>query len=209
MLRGEMMRIAYARVSTDKQELHRQLDALEKVGYDKLIQEKFTGTQKKRAGLDNLFNSVRSGDTVIIESISRLGRKTLDILSTVEELKEQGIEVVSLKENLDTSTPTGQAMFQMMAVIAQLERDLTVQRVNEGLASAKARGVKLGRPRMDKQKVTDALRLYDSGHYSVKDIIRITGISQGSLYRKIKERDSKQLSSDIKYKVKETEDQSY
>lgn len=114
-----MMRIAYARVSTDKQELHRQLDALEKVGYDKLIQEKFTGTQKKRVGLDTLFNSVRSGDTVIIESISRLGRKTLDILSTVEELKEQGVEVVSLKENLDTSTPTGQAMFQMMAVIAQ------------------------------------------------------------------------------------------
>lgn len=193
MLRGEMMRIAYARVSTDKQELHRQLDALEKVGYDKLIQEKFTGTQKKRAGLDTLFNSVRSGDTVIIESISRLGRKTLDILSTVEELKEQGVEVVSLKENLDTSTPTGQAMFQMMAVIAQLERDLTVQRVNEGLASAKARGVKLGRPIMDKQKVKDALSLYDSGHYSVKDIIRITGISQGSLYRKIKERESKQI----------------
>lgn len=143
------MRIAYARVSTDKQELHRQLDALEKVGYDKLIQEKFTGTQKKRTGLDSLFNTVRSGDTVIIESISRLGRKTLDILSTVEELKEQDVEVISLKENLDTSTPTGQAMFQMMAVIAQLERDLTVQRVNEGLASAKARGVKLGRPIMD------------------------------------------------------------
>ncbi|MBC9826172.1 recombinase family protein [Carnobacterium inhibens] len=187
------MRIAYARVSTDKQELYRQLDALERVGYDKLIQEKFTGTQKKRAGLNNLFNTVRSGDIVIIESISRLGRKTLDILSTVEELKEQGVEVISLKENLDTSTPTGQAMFQMMAVIAQLERDLTVQRVNEGLASAKARGVKLGRPIMDTQKVTDALRLYDSGNYSVKDIIRITGISQGSLYRKIKERESKQF----------------
>ena len=187
------MRIAYARVSTDKQELYRQLDALERVGYDKLIQEKFTGTQKKRAGLNNLFNTVRSGDIVIIESISSLGRKTLDILSTVEELKEQGVEVISLKENLDTSTPTGQAMFQMMAVIAQLERDLTVQRVNEGLASAKARGVKLGRPIMDTQKVTDALRLYDSGNYSVKDIIRITGISQGSLYRKIKERESKQF----------------
>lgn len=90
----------------------------------------------------------------------------LDILSTVEELKEQGVEVISLKENLDISTLTGQAMFQMMTVIAQLERDLTVQRVNQGLASAKARGVKLGRPLMDKQKV--------------KDILRITDISQGS-----------------------------
>ncbi|MCI3027526.1 recombinase family protein [Desemzia sp. C1] len=153
-----------------------------------------------------MFNSVRPGDTVIIESISHLGRKTLDILSTVEELKEQEVEIVSLKENIDTSTPTDQAMYQMMAVIAQLERYLTVQRVNEGLASAKARGVKLGRLILDKQKVKDALSLYDSGQYSIKDIIRITSITQGSLYRKIKERDSKQFSSDIKYKLKETED---
>lgn len=75
-------------------------------------------------------------------------------------------------------------MFQMMAVVAQLERNLTAQRVT----SAKARGVKLGRPIIDKQKVKDALSLYDSGHYPIKDIIRFTGISQGSLYRKIKER---------------------
>lgn len=73
----------------------------------------------KRSGLDSLFNTVRSGDTVIIESISHLGRKTLDILSTVEEPKEKRVEVISLKENLDTSSPSGPAMFQMMAVIAQ------------------------------------------------------------------------------------------
>lgn len=115
--------------------------------------------------------------------ISHLGRKTVDIVSTIEELKDQGVEVILLKENLDTSTPTGQAMFQMMDVIVQLERVLTVQQVHEALASVKARGVKIGRPIMDKQKV--------------KDIIRITGISQGSLYRKIKERDSKQILTKI------------
>lgn len=184
------MRIAYARVSTDKQELHRQLDALESVGYDKLIQEKFTGTKKDREGLNSLLDVVRSGDTVIVESISRLGRKTLDILSIVERLDELGVKFVSLKENMDTSTPTGKAMFQMMAVIAQLERDLTVQRVNEGLAAAKARGVQLGRPRVNEQKIEDALQLHAAGNHSIKDIIRLTGVSQGSLYRALRKKEA-------------------
>ncbi|MFJ7890420.1 recombinase family protein [Lysinibacillus xylanilyticus] len=182
------MRIAYARVSTDQQELHRQLDALEKVGYDKLIQEKYTGTKKDRAGLQQLLDIVREGDTVIVESISRLGRKTLDILSTIEELTYRGIIFISLMEKMDTITPTGKAMLGMMAVIAQLERDLIVQRTKEGLESAKQRGVKLGRPKLDEQKVQDALKLYDEGNHSIKDIIRLTGISQGKLYKEINKR---------------------
>lgn len=181
-------RIAYARVSTDAQELHRQLDALDKVGYDKLIQEKYTGTKKDRAGLQQLLDTVREGDTVIVESISRLGRKTLDILSTIEELTNRGIVFISLKENMDTTTPTGKAMLGMMAVIAQLERDLIVQRTKEGLDSAKQRGVKLGRPKLDEQKVQDALKLYDEGNHSIKEIIRVTGISQGKLYKEINKR---------------------
>lgn len=186
------MRIAYARVSTDAQELYRQLDALEKVGYDKLIQEKYTGTKNDRAGLHQLLDIVREGDTVIVESISRLGRKTLDILSTIEELTNRGIVFISLKESMDTTTPTGKAMLGMMAVIAQLERDLIVQRTKEGLDSAKLRGVKLGRPAMDEQKVQDALKLYDEGNHSIKEIIRITGISQGKLYKEINKRQLKQ-----------------
>lgn len=185
------MRIAYARVSTDTQELHRQLDVLDKVGYDKLIQEKYTGTKKDRAGLQQLLDIVREGDVVIVESISRLGRKTLDILSTIEELTNRGIIFISLKENMDTTTPTGKAMLGMMAVIAQLERDLIVQRTKEGLSSAKQRGIRLGRPAMDEQKVQDALKLYDEGNHSVKEIIRITGISQGKLYKEINKRQVK------------------
>ncbi|TFH63497.1 recombinase family protein [Peribacillus frigoritolerans] len=182
------MRIAYARVSTDAQELHRQLDALDKVGYDKLIQEKYTGTKKDRAGLQQLLDSVRDGDTVIVESISRLGRKTLDILSTIEELTNRGIIFISLKENMDTTTPTGKAMLGMMAVIAQLERDLIVQRTKEGLDSAKQRGVKLGRPKLKEEIVQRALKLYDGGNHSIKEIIQLTGISQGKLYKEINKR---------------------
>lgn len=182
------MRLAYARVSTDRQELHRQLDALEKVGYDKIIKEKYTGTKKDREGLNRLFDTVRKGDTVIVESISRLGRNTIDILSIVEELGERGVEFLSLKENIDTSTATGKAMFGMLAVISSLERDLIVQRTKEGLASAKARGVQLGRPELDNQLVKDALTMYDNNTHSIKDITRIVGISQGKLYKEINKR---------------------
>lgn len=182
------MRIAYARVSTDQQELYRQMDILDKVGYDRLIKEKYTGTKKDRAGLNQLMSTVREGDTIIVESISRLGRNTLDILNIVEEIDKLGAKFISLKENLDTSTPTGKAMFNMMAVIAQLERDLIAQRTREGLESAKSRGVRLGRPELSPQKVQDALRLYDNGNHSIKDICRIVGISQGKLYKEINKR---------------------
>jgi len=187
------MKIAYARVSTDNQELHRQLDALKKVGYDKLIQEKYTGTKKDREGLTTLMNTVRKGDTVVVESISRLGRKTLDILTTVEQLDEMGVTFVSIKENMDTSTPTGKAMFQMMAVIAELERNLTVERVKEGLESAKARGKKLGRPKMDSEKVQVALRMYDSKEFTIKEICKQVGISQGKLYKEINKRKAERI----------------
>lgn len=185
--------IAYARVSTEKQELARQLDALEKYGYDKMIQEKYTGTKKDREGLNKLLDTVRTGDTVVVESISRLGRNTVDILTIIEGLDKTGINFVSLKENIDSSTPTGKAMLGMIAVISQLERDLIAQRTREGLQAVKARGVKLGRPSIDSDKVKTALKMHNSGDYSVKEIIETVGISQGKLYKEINKRKEKQL----------------
>lgn len=181
-------KIAYARVSTEQQELARQLDALDKYGYDKLITEKYTGTKKDRVGLNQLMDIVRSGDTVIVESISRLGRNTIDILTIIQELNQRGITFVSLKENIDSSTPTGNAMMGMLAVISQLERDLIAQRTQEGMASAKARGVRLGRPTLDSDKVKTALKMYDSNEYSVREITQQVGISQGKLYKEINKR---------------------
>ena len=180
--------IAYARVSTEQQELARQLDALEKYGYDKLITEKYSGTKKDRVGLNQLMDILRSGDTVVVESISRLGRNTIDILTIIQELNQSGITFVSLKENIDSSTPTGNAMMGMLAVISQLERDLIAQRTQEGMASAKARGVRLGRPTLDSDKVKTALKMYDSNEYSVREITQQVGISQGKLYKEINKR---------------------
>ncbi|MDR4241302.1 recombinase family protein, partial [Bacillus mycoides] len=102
------------RVSTFDQNLDRQIHSLTKYGCEKIIQEKFTGTIRKRQGLVKLFDVIRKGDTVVVESISRLGRKTLDILSIIQQFEETEIKFLSLKDNMDTRTPTGKAMLQMM-----------------------------------------------------------------------------------------------
>lgn len=124
----------------------------------------------------------------MLESISRLGRKTLDILHIIQQFEEKEIQFVSLKEQMDTRTSTGKAMFQMMCVIAELERNLIAERVKEGLEASKKLGKKLGRLKVDKDKLSLALRMYDSKEYSVKEIKDGTGDSQGSLYRAIHSR---------------------
>ena len=106
----------------------------------------------------------------------------MDILNIIQQLEETGVQFISLKENMDTRTSTGKAMFQMMCVIAELERDLIAERVKEWLEASKKRGKTLGRPKLDKEKITVALRMYDSKEYSVKWIVSATGVSQGSLY---------------------------
>ncbi len=100
---------------------------------------------------------IRKGDTVVVESISRLGRRTLDILSIIQQFEETGIQFVSLKENMDTRTPTSKAMLQMMCVIAELERNLIAERVKEGLEASKKRGKKLGILKLEKRKALNCI----------------------------------------------------
>ncbi|HDR7875921.1 MULTISPECIES: recombinase family protein [Bacillus cereus group] len=191
------MIIGYARVSTSDQNLDRQINALTEYGCEKIVHEKLSGTIKDREGIEQVFELIRKGDVVCVESISRLGRKTLDILNIIKRIEEAGVQFVSLKENMDTSTPTGKAMFQMMCVIAELERDLIAERVKEGLNASKKRGTKLGRPTIDTEKLRIALRMYDSKDYSVKEIVESTGISQGSLYRAINKRKLEKMDPQI------------
>lgn len=184
----------YARVSTQEQNLDRQIDMLKELGCDEILTEKASGTKKERPELARLKDKLRPGDLVYIESWSRLGRSTKDLLEQVDWFEEHGIQLVSLKENFDTSTPQGKLMLTVFQAFAQFERDLIVQRTREGLASARARGRKGGRPRKKKRDVENALRLYDSREYSIRDICRMTGVSQSTLYRYIAERDSEKQS---------------
>lgn len=142
-----------------------------------------TGTKASRPQLNRLKDKLRPGDTVIVESFSRLGRSTKDLIDLVNYFEEHEVKLVSLKENFDTSTPHGRLMMTVFQAFSQFERDLIVERTKEGLKSARARGRTGGRPRVNQKEIDRALKLYESQAYSVKDITEMTGISKATIYR--------------------------
>ena len=184
------MLFGYARVSTEDQNLNRQLDQLKKHGVDtrNIYKEKMTGTKKERPELQKLLDYVKNGDTIVIADLTRLSRSTRDLVSLAEDLKVKGIELVSLKETIDTTTATGNMMFGMLAVLAQFERDLISERTKDGLASARARGHLGGRREKlnDNQKKT-LISLYNQKQSTLKEICEIFNISVPTLYKVVRE----------------------
>lgn len=181
-------KIGYARVSTLDQNLERQLDLLRQYGVDHIFQEKMSGTKRDRPELNKMLSHVTAGDTIVVESLSRLGRSTKDLIELVELLGQKQVQLVSLKESIDTSTPTGKLLFTLMSAMAQFERDVIAERTQEGLKAARARGRKGGRPRCDSRKLQQAVKLYDAGQHSVKEIEELTGIKKATLYRALQDR---------------------
>lgn len=175
----------YARVSTESQNLDRQLDALKKYGVDVIYNEKMTGTKKDRPELTKLLERITKGDTIVIESLSRLGRSTKDLIELTELFKSKGVRLVSLKEAVDTDSSTGKLLFTLMSAIAQFERDTIADRTREGLRSARARGRTGGRPKADPDNIKRAVKLYNTQQYSIKEIEELTGVKKSTLYRNI------------------------
>ena len=173
----------YARVSTRQQELARQLDLLKNYNCNEILTEKMTGTKANRPELNRLKDKLRPGDTVVVESFSRLGRSTKDLIDLVNYFEEHEVKLISLKENFDTSTPQGRLMMTVFQAFSQFERDLIVERTKEGLKSARARGRQGGRPKVNSKEITKAIKLYHTEQYSVKEIVEMTGISRATLYR--------------------------
>ncbi len=176
----------YARVSTEQQNLDRQLDMLQKYGVDFIYNEKMTGTKRNRPELEKLLERLTEGDAVVVESLSRLGRSTKDLIWLMETFNAKGVNLVSLKESIDTTTSTGKLLFTLMSALAQFERDVLADRTKEGLAAARARGRKGGRPPVDEAKIRKAIKLYNTKQYSIKEIEELTGIKRSTLYRNIK-----------------------
>ena len=135
-----MAHIAYVRVSTAEQNEARQIEALKKHDIDKWYTEKVSGKNMNRPQLEAMLDYVREGDTVYIHDFSRLARSTKDLLAIVEQLQDKNVHLVSNKENLDTSTPTGKLMLTMIAAINEFERENLLERQREGIAIAKAQG---------------------------------------------------------------------
>lgn len=178
------MKIGYARVSTLEQNLDRQLDNLKAAGCEKIFQEKMTGTKTHRAELDRMLDTLRAGDTLVVDSFSRLSRSTKDLLEMVDRLTELGVNLISLKEQLDTTTATGKLMLTMLSALSQFERDIIAERTKDGLKAAKARGRKGGRPRAgsDAAKAT-AYALYDANTMTNGQIAEQVGVSLATVNR--------------------------
>ncbi|MEM5029792.1 recombinase family protein [Bacillus safensis] len=181
------MIIGYARVSTVDQSLNLQIDSLSEFGCDEIFREKVSGARDDRTELMNALRMLRAGDKFVVYKLDRLARSTKSLIEIAENLRNKNVEFISIQDNLDTSTAAGKAMFGMLSVLAEFERDIIRERTLSGLKAARARGRKGGRPKVNKQKLNQALALYHSKRMTVREIQEITGISPATLYRAIKE----------------------
>lgn len=173
----------YARVSTKQQDLSRQLDLLDRYECNKIYTEKISGVRANRPELNKLKKRVKENDKIIIESFSRLGRSTKDLIDLVYFFEKKGVKVISIKENFDTQTPQGKLMMTVFQAFSQFERDIIVERTKEGLESARARGNIGGRPRIDPALIQQALHLYQKEGKAVVDICAQTGLKRSTFYR--------------------------
>ncbi|MDD5969436.1 MAG: recombinase family protein [Anaerostipes sp.] len=182
------MNVAYVRVSTIEQNEARQVEAMKEHDIDKYFVEKVSAKDRNRPKLKEMLEFVREGDTIYIHDFSRLARSTKDLLEIVEELKEKKVNLVSNKENIDTSTPTGKLMLTMIGAIAEFERQNLLERQKEGIAIAKREGKYKGRKKV---AVNDEFReLFEE--YSVRRInktqfAKALNISRPTLDRMLKE----------------------
>lgn len=158
------MRIAYIRVSSREQNTDMQLKSIEASGYDKLYVEKRTGT-KRLPELEKCIDSIRKNDTLIVYKLDRLGRTLAGIIITINTIRKKEASILSVSENIDTTTPGGRAMINMIALLAEYEHDLIIERCADGREAAKKRGAKFGRPTGtgNKDKAQSCALLYQSG----------------------------------------------
>jgi len=183
-----MPTVAYARVSTFDQNLDRQLDALKKFKPVKTFTEKLSGKKANRPALNAMLGYVREGDLLVVESLSRLGRSTKDLLDLIDKLKEKKVEVHFLKESIDTTTTSGRMIFTVLAALAQFEREVLLERQAEGIQAAKDRGKHLGRPFKDLPDSWDSVvSSYKAGEITGVMAYRELGMSRATFYRYAKE----------------------
>lgn len=183
-------KIGYARVSTKEQNLVSQEDALNKAGCIRIFTDKISGKEFNREGLTACMDYLRSGDTLVIFRLDRLGRSVKEMLDLCAQLENRHIKLVSLQDNLDTSTAVGRFTMQILASLAEYNRSLILEGCRAGIEAAKKRGVRFGRQegaKMKKPKKEAAIRLYKAG-FSIPQIMEITGIrSKQTIYNYLKE----------------------
>lgn len=183
------MVIGYARVSTYEQNLDMQIDALSKYGVDTLYTEKISG-KRARPVLEKITKGLASGDKLVVWKLDRLGRKTVELMELQRELEENNIALISITEELDTSTAIGKFAFQMLCCVAEMERNVISERTSAGLATAKSKGRiggrKKGLTEEAEKKAELAKKLYLSRKNdspTIKEICKLIGVARGTLYK--------------------------
>ena len=177
------MLIGYARVSTQDQNLSLQLEALKKAGCEKIFKDKTSGSRADRPGLNKALELLRKDDTLIVWKLDRLGRSVKHLVNLVGELRQEGVQFKSITDSSDTGTPSGRFFFHVMASLAEMERELTIERTRAGLETARKLGRKGGRRRkMTESKVESAKKLLLNG-VPPKDVAKNLGVSVPTLYR--------------------------
>ncbi len=187
------MKIGYARVSTQEQNLDLQKDALDKAGCKKIFVDEISGTVAKREGLEKAKEVLRQGDVLIVWRLDRLGRSIRDLIDWVNHLEEEGIGFKSLQESIDTTTSSGKLVFHIFAALAEFERNLIRERTNAGLEAARARGRLGGRKKtLNKDERKRAVEMYERKNHTVKKICEMMNITKPTLYSYIREEQSSQ-----------------
>jgi DNA invertase Pin-like site-specific DNA recombinase len=178
------MKIGYSRVSTDDQNPALQIDALKKAECAHIFQDKLTGATIKRPALTKCLKNLRAGDTLIVWKLDRLGRSLRDLINMLDDLRDRGIEFRSLTEAIDTATPTGRAMWQMIGVLAELERTLIVERTRAGMQAARKRGIRPGpKKKLTPQQIEHAKELRKKGKHPDQIGLLLGGVSRATVYR--------------------------
>jgi DNA invertase Pin-like site-specific DNA recombinase len=177
------MKIGYCRVSTDDQNPDLQLTALKRAGCKTIFTDKATGAHIKRPELAKCLKALKVGDVLVVWKLDRLGRSLHDLIGLLDDLKTRGVAFKSLTESIDTATPTGRAMWQMVGILAELERSLIQERTKAGRAAAQARGVKMGRkPLLSSYQVAHARKLVEQGERP-HEVARLLKVSRRTVYR--------------------------
>lgn len=160
---------------------------MQELGVEKVFIDRMSGKNTDRPQLKELMAFVRQGDTVIVESISRFARNTKDLLELVEQLRGKGVEFVSRKEAIDTTTPTGKFMLTVFGAVAELEREYILQRQSEGIVLAKERGAYKGRRPIERPEFMQVVKLWRSGMLSATEAMKRLDMKSSTFYRRVRE----------------------
>ena len=184
-----MSKIGYARVSTIEQNEARQIKALEELGCEKLFIDKQSGKDTKREQLNAMFNYIREGDTVIVTEYSRLARNVKDLLSIIDDFKRKNVDLISVKENFNTSTPQGSLILTIFAGLSEFEREMILQRQREGIEIAKREGKYHGRKPLpfDEEAFRKECIKWVNGHQTAVKTMNKLNMKPNRFYKKVKE----------------------